>query len=56
MHRMLSAVLVLTVACVGLCSHAVAQDARRATGRHPNILLIIGDDFGVDVTSDMYPD
>jgi arylsulfatase A-like enzyme len=55
MHRMLSAVLVLTVACVGLCSHAVAQDARRATGRHPNILLIIGDDFGVDVTSDMYP-
>ncbi|MEO8308461.1 MAG: sulfatase-like hydrolase/transferase [Pseudomonadota bacterium] len=29
--------------------------AGAATAAHPNILLIIGDDFGIDVTSDMYP-
>lgn len=54
MHWMLRTVAFFTVTCAGLCSYAVAQNSGTATARHPNILLIIGDDFGVDVTSDMY--
>lgn len=38
----------LAVTMTGLCTAAAAAE-------HPNILLIIGDDFGMDVTSDMYP-
>ena len=37
-------------------SHAnAAEPGKAGAARHPNILLIIGDDFGVDVTSGMYP-
>ena len=32
-----------------------AEPEKSAEHKKPNILLIIGDDFGVDVTSDMYP-
>lgn len=57
MHRMLRRVALIAATCAGLCSHAFAaqNSGKSASGRHPNILLIIGDDFGVDVTSDMYP-
>jgi arylsulfatase A-like enzyme len=33
----------------------IAAPAGAAAPKRPNILLIIGDDIGVDVTSDMYP-
>jgi arylsulfatase A-like enzyme len=32
-----------------------AKGTNHNAAKHPNILLIIGDDFGMDVTSDMYP-
>jgi len=50
---MFRTVALIAAGCVGLCSMAPA--AERSATRHPNILLIIGDDFGMDVTSDMYP-
>jgi len=53
MSRTHGLVAVLTILCAGLCLQAAAAQAPAA--RHPNILLIIGDDFGMDVTSDMYP-
>jgi len=47
--------VVCTTLCL-VCSYAGAQERNAArSDSHPNILLIIGDDFGVDVTSDMYP-
>ena len=57
MLRMLRNVALIAATCAGLCSNAPAaqNSGKAAAGRHPNILLIIGDDFGVDVTSDMYP-
>lgn len=42
----------LAVAAFGLCGGAPAQE--RGTNR-PNILFIITDDIGMDVTTDMYP-
>ena len=54
MRRMIKAVAVFTTVLLGVCSYAAAQESAAAV-RRPNILLIIGDDFGVDVTSDMYP-
>src|SRR5215467_7856942 len=40
-----------------LCGSAVlgAQNNSAGPSAHPNILLIIGDDIGMDVTTDMYP-
>jgi len=53
---MLRAVAMFAVALAASGSQAMAQQsAKSSAGRHPNILLIIGDDFGLDVTSDMYP-
>jgi arylsulfatase A-like enzyme len=49
-HRLLAA---LATICSAFALQAAAAQA--ASARHPNILLIIGDDFGMDVTSDMYP-
>ena len=48
------AVLLTTL---GFAGSLFAQPPTRSAGppRRPNILLIIGDDFGMDVTSDMYP-
>ena len=54
MRGMIKAVAVSTAILVGVSPPARAQQSDAAR-RHPNILLIIGDDFGVDVTSDMYP-
>jgi arylsulfatase A-like enzyme len=45
------AVLILAAVLLGVCS---STEGRAGTPR-PNILLIIGDDIGIDVTSDMYP-
>lgn len=47
--------LLVTTLCFG--ASLLAQPPARGAGppRRPNILLIIGDDFGMDVTSDMYP-
>ena len=36
-------------------SGKTAEPEKSAEHKRSNILLIIGDDFGVDVTSDMYP-
>jgi arylsulfatase A-like enzyme len=56
MRSMIRAAAIGTTVFLGLCSYAPAQERSGGeTRRHPNILLIIGDDFGVDVTSDMYP-
>src|SRR5690606_984805 len=49
MIRIAAALLAVVV-----CTSAQAQGAGEPAER-PNILLIIADDFGVDVTSDMYP-
>lgn len=40
--------------CACAYTHAAAAQADRATSR-PNILLIIADDVGLDVTTDLYP-
>jgi arylsulfatase A-like enzyme len=55
MRNIIKAAAVCTTLCL-VCSYAGAQErGASGAGEHPNILLIIGDDFGVDVTSDMYP-
>ncbi|HTQ36696.1 MAG TPA: sulfatase-like hydrolase/transferase [Steroidobacteraceae bacterium] len=56
MQRTPVAVALVAATLAGLCSNAWAADAGKAAPkRPPNILLIIGDDFGLDVTTDMYP-
>ena len=39
----------------GLCTAALATDKKSDPVNRPNILLIIADDVGMDVTTDMYP-
>jgi arylsulfatase A-like enzyme len=46
---------ILALLCVGTSASAQPGDTDAAAAHPPNILLIIGDDFGMDVTSDMYP-
>ncbi len=53
MLKLIRSIALIAAGCAGLCPMAPA--AERSAASHPNILLIIGDDFGVDVTSDMYP-
>lgn len=58
MQRMIKSLCISVAALFLLCPlpHASAQQSNGAgEERRPNILLIIGDDFGVDVTSEMYP-
>ncbi len=45
---------VLAAIIIGFAFMLPANAQQRPTGR-PNILLIIGDDIGLDVTTDMYP-
>lgn len=49
----MTSILLIALLCLSLnsCTKEKASESKR-----PNILLIISDDFGVDVTSDMYPD
>ena len=53
---MMKAVAVLTIVFCGACLFASTQQ-RSATSatRRPNILLIISDDIGLDVTTNIYP-
>ncbi len=44
-----------TAALLALCGSALVANAQQAPAKRPNILLIIGDDIGLDVTTDMYP-
>lgn len=55
--RKLTKISILLLALfLGLSGAAMGSDTKSDSGKkRPNILLIIGDDFGVDVTSDMYP-
>jgi len=49
-------VSILAALCFAASASAQpAGGADTATASRPNILLIIGDDFGGDATSDMYP-
>ena len=52
MHKTFRTIALIAAACAGTCQTVPAAER---TAARPNILLIIGDDFGVDVTSDMYP-
>jgi arylsulfatase A-like enzyme len=45
----------LLAALVGTQAHAQEPDGAPEPDARPNIVVIIGDDFGVDVTSDLYP-
>jgi arylsulfatase A-like enzyme len=45
--------LVFIIICLSSVSQAVSE--KSIDQKHPNILLIIADDFGMDVTTDMYP-
>jgi arylsulfatase A-like enzyme len=50
--------VVLIIAAVFLCvSSSMAKEEKGKAGasRRPNILMIIGDDIGIDATTDMYP-
>ena len=40
---------------LSLCTAAQGKDKKSEPAKRPNILLIISDDVGVDVTTDMYP-
>lgn len=44
-----------TALCGGAAAIAAAQDSATGTGRPPNILFVISDDVGLDVTTGMYP-
>jgi arylsulfatase A-like enzyme len=59
MRTKLATACISISAAVFVASSAGAQapgaGAGNADGRPPNILLVIADDFGVDVASDMYP-
>jgi arylsulfatase A-like enzyme len=56
MQSMTKAVLIMAaVFLFAVSSMAKEEKGKAGTSRRPNILLIIGDDIGIDVTSDMYP-
>ena len=48
-------ILLTAILVFGFFSFASAMGEKPGLKKHPNILLIISDDFGVDVTSDMIP-
>ncbi len=51
-----SAAVLLLCAFLLLCMSTASMGmSKKSENKRPNILLIISDDFGVDVTSDMYP-
>ncbi|MFC1838872.1 sulfatase [Thermodesulfobacteriota bacterium] len=52
----ITSVLLILFINLFLCTATQAKGSNPGTEKRPNILLIIGDDFGVDVTSNMYPD
>jgi len=46
---------VLALVLAGACAAPTAETAREGAAARPNILLVISDDIGVDVTSDISP-
>lgn len=55
MLRGLAALALLTVGAASVFAAEEQAKAGRGKSPRPNILLMIGDDIGIDVTSDMYP-
>lgn len=53
-HKFRTLVVFLAAALSGAVMLA-AQNNNAGPSNRPNILLIIGDDIGMDVTTDMYP-
>lgn len=51
----ITSVLLIFLISLFLCTAVQGKGTRPDKKKRPNILLIIGDDFGVDVTSNMYP-
>jgi len=54
MKAMTKATLIFAVAILCACA-STAQERKDRTSRPPNILLVITDDIGTDVMSDLYP-
>ena len=56
MQSMTKAVLIFSAVFLWVCSSTAKEDKVKAgTSRRPNILLVIGDDIGMDVLSNIYP-
>jgi arylsulfatase A-like enzyme len=56
MKIVIKTALILTATLLGACLSAAKEESgSTGTSRPPNILLIIADDVGMDVTTDMYP-
>jgi arylsulfatase A-like enzyme len=56
MKLSIKAVLILAAASLWVCSSAAQEGSRKTgTSRRPNILLVIADDIGTDVMSNIYP-
>jgi len=52
----ITSILLIVFLIISLCTVAQGMGSKTDVAKRPNILLIISDDFGVDVTSGMYPD
>src|SRR6185436_2924911 len=51
-----STLSVIAALSFAMCAHAADGNAEgKQPARRPNILLIIGDDIGIDVSTSMYP-
>jgi arylsulfatase A-like enzyme len=56
MKLMIKAILILTAIFLWVCFSAAQEESSNTnTSRRPNILLVIGDDIGMDVLTDIYP-
>ncbi len=56
MKSMIKASLILTAVLLWVGSSAAQQGSgKRSTSRRPNVLLVIADDVGMDVMTDIYP-
>ena len=56
MQLMTKAVLIAATAFLWVCSAPAKEEKGKATtSRRPNILLVIADDIGMDVMSNIYP-
>jgi len=54
-QRAAAVIFLIVFTCVFVFAVAQGKSGNADTAKRPNILLIISDDFGVDVTSGMYP-
>jgi arylsulfatase A-like enzyme len=56
MKLMTKAVLIITIISLWVCTSIAKEGSGKTdTSRRPNILLVIADDVGMDVTTNMYP-